>query len=1015
MKTETAITLGAYMPHKPHRPHTLTAALALVAALLLATACTDELLPTAAGRPAEADADGMAFSISTVEMNDRTVDLTRSSASEADVRRYREASHYAAHALQGDNPWGLKVWRMPLPLMEIHPHTASARSTLPLQATADTRSPSSEIATTESFHDSLTIWGYTDQRELLKQKLLKRIRNWRSSVHWPYDNDYEERSQTMRFYAVAPAMESLNLSVTNSSGINISTPPQFTYTLPETTGEMRDLLFGESPLIDVQTGPKGTTAGNPKGENLGQDNKLIPLRFEHILTAVRFTTGSMPEGVTLKQITVHNVNTRAHFDPTATDAATGTLGAWSTPTAPASYTLWPETSPSGSYLTDSVLFMIPHTLTEDTELQIVIEAAPHNQTTFGTEVKRHPLTCSLKGDVWKKGYSVCYNITVGKVEDGYYFVVDAENGIEAPHEGGSGTFSVHSYHSYWDYASGVEDKTVAVNWTRDGYYSDETATAPTELTLDDDWSTKYKCTKWLTVGGADAGSSKFVGGDNSEATYSYDPQSAKNSGNHETKLKPTKDPIDGYDLSSDGYANCYIVREPGTNYTFPLVYGNGTITTGLPDHTGTEISETWIKDQLEAKNPSDYTEDDPTHRHKDVYKWDAHDLKAELLWQDVEGLISSVTVMPDNRKVGSTGNGMISFTISQANIKPGNAVIALKARKVRMSSTKTGESWSTDTRTLIGDGDNWETVWAWHIWATDEATAAKTLGSTDILPVNLGWVPDQMNYDTYEKRQVWVKLKQDQSGEERVVCFTQHARQPLVTGTSPVYQWGRPTPLPAVCYADGSPRPVYDIDGNMINDQFTVENNISGSAATAITHPTKLLKLTTDDKCWTDATDLWSASTKTAYDPCPAGYQVPAYGAFTAMSRTGVTASLGTSLNIWHDAAEQGKGAWFYCEEHSAWTDEATDDSYRYKPAIYFPATGRYQTESVMSGTPMGNGEAPVFVDNSAGLLWTGTSGEAIRFVPDWKWTGPGNAIDLPLSPVPASTAMPLRPKKTTP
>ena len=363
----------------------------MLAALLLAgcnDTLTDDILSTA-----DNDGDGdLLFSVSTLEQADMTVGVGTTCALGDSAMRLSDT--FVAHQLTGSNPDGLTIHRMPLPYMGIHHGTVSARSLCSDTVTASsTRAHKDAIVTTalNNFHDSLTIWGYTSQpykttgandaenSTIFNQTLLKRIRNWRSSVHWPYGGD------KMKFYALAPSME--NVNVIKSGTPDFSTPPTITYTLPENATEMRDLLWGESDIVDVEAGPTGTPlypgASTPREQHLGQDDKMVDMTFQHILTAIRFAQGNIPTGITIKKITLHNVPTQGTFNPSATDAATGTNGAWSNDSTKADYSLWPNTAGSGTtantYIDhDSLFFMIPHTVT-DAELQVTIEVKPKYQ------------------------------------------------------------------------------------------------------------------------------------------------------------------------------------------------------------------------------------------------------------------------------------------------------------------------------------------------------------------------------------------------------------------------------------------------------------------------------------------------------------------------------------------------------------------------------------------------------------------------------------------------------------
>lgn len=128
-------------------------------------------------------------------------------------------------------------------------------------------------------------------------------------------------------------------------------------------------------------------------------------------------------------------------------------------------------------------------------------------------------------------------------------------------------------------------------------------------------------------------------------------------------------------------ANCYVIRETGEDYRFPLVYGNGIkggaanpdayeyrsdLTNGgaFVDHAGNRITSPYILTQ------TGLTESQVT---------------AELLWSTKSGMISDVSIK----------NGYVSFNVNSLG---GNASIVLK-------------SGST-------------VLWSWHIWATDYSLSA---------------------------------------------------------------------------------------------------------------------------------------------------------------------------------------------------------------------------------------------------------------------------------------------------
>ena len=976
----------------------------LVAGLM--GACSEELFEQSSTGQQNA---GIQFGISTVEMADELVGIggTRSGGVGADS--------YVAHTLDGGNAWGLNVQRQPLPLVGIHSKAVHAGRVKPGDATAEqtTRASIDDIATTANFHDSLTIWGYSytsspsHTTTLYDQILVKKISNWRTSVQWPYDTG----DNYMKFYALSPSMESTDVTLNNEPAYN--TPPVFTYKLPETAGEMVDLLYGESSTISIKTGPTGSTAGNPEDENRGLDNKIVDLQFRHILTAIRFSQGVIPTGLTITKRELEGIPTSASYNPTVIDEATGTNGVWSTHTGSASYSIntnFPGTAGSGVYIDNNqVFFVLPQTVQSGVKLNITL-------TDSNTDAsKTHTLSCSLAGDVWKKGYTVNYLITIGEVEQGYYFTAEV-TGTEVEHSNSivSSSFTLHSYRNYMDYSTGTGvDSRHVVNWSVSGYSTtgeDDSFVADKPVDLN-----------WLrSVDGISTGTAGiYLGGDGATVNFSLNPQEYVKEANHSDVLGAntlasdldlsTHDP-NGTSLGATETANCYIVNRMGS-YTFPLVYGNKTTgTAGTPvaeadcfkDHTGTTISYKLIKDQIEAKN-SGFVRTAVDGGYKlEQYVWDVAALasdggkymEGELVWQDVASLIKTITLTSSE----------MGFEIGVS--KPGNAVLALKARKkITYYTASEGDEIATTLGTGGYDVGPWETLWTWHIWMTDEVykntggsydsqylnydgtdhivTLYQTDGTTEVakvLPVNLGWVPDEMGFGFYEKHDGWVELKQQGSNKTIKVKITQHARQPLVTGTGTFYQWGRPTAFPAVRNVAGTARTIYDIENNDISSLFELQ--AATGPGDAISQPYYVLQGTRGESAtgpqdsWFDVSSadyssaMWYTESKTVYDPSPRGFRVPAAAVFYGLSQTNTTIESGAGkLNMYPEVGDQkngerSKGGYFYVKKYTSATNPG-----RYDQMVYMPATGQFHGNKTV-GNKL-NAATNSQLDNANGIYWT--------------------------------------------
>ena len=1029
----------------------------------LTTACTDDLFDTVSS--SGTDSGGLQFEMSTVEMGHEVVSMgSTRSGSVADAGTPSESDRFKEHALEGDNTFGLKAVRQPVPLMgfnhgavkagsssvgagspsvgagspsvgagspsvgesAILSQTQQPQSQTQQQQTqqqqSQTRAGANEVVKVDmtNFHDSLTIWGYTDNgTELFDQILLTKVRNWRNSVEWPYDQgDY------MKFYAVAPSLESINMSAT---GGKFSEAPTFTYTLPEKSNELLDVLYGESENISIAAGPAGTTSTNPKDENMGKDNKHISLQFRHITTAVRFSQGNIPADVTIKSISISGSKTEGTYSPANLDDETGTLGEWSTGAATQTYELTDDA------VFNTTLFLLPQTLPTGAELQVKLT---------DSKSKEHTLKCSLVDDVWKKGFTIDYKITIGRIEAGYYLST-TESTVELEHSSSavSSTLGVNSYRLYYDYSSGTQVPSyTAVTWDVAGYSE----------TKGGSFGSKTANLSWLTdFRGVLNADNHYDGGNNATASFTVAGQEMALSSKHDVVLSgnPSASNVDlslYYPYADGGHykdnnnndiqqpANCYIINRIGT-YTFPLVYGNktsnGAEAACFKDHKGATIAFHLIKDQMAAKGITEEVTEAGASRKLTRYTWDAskessrQTLKAVLLWQDVRGFISAVGCTTTN----------ISFTVGTS--VPANAVIALQGRTETeyQKSTDSGETWTLDASKGKGkdgyDYGEWETLWTWQIWMTEEVYRnngvsngqsydtyyinGTSSGSGDhiaevqdydydgdentttykILPVNLGWVPSTDEFGLYKPRSVWVQLKQTGDHAEPVVVkITQHARQELYTGTGTVYQWGRPTAFPALRDLGGGLRNVYDIDNNTITSQFVLAQAVSGTGygGDAISNPFGVLQWEDNPNAWFnvsknrfDATDdyvtaraMWNSDTKTVYDPCPPGFRVPPAKVFYTFSKTGTTVQSGAGqLNMWPETQDlngvtqrnglSSNGGYFYCTKHTG--DIPAAD--RYGAMVYMPTTGEWQGNKSV-GTQLSEGTEQIN-QTSTGIYWT--------------------------------------------
>ena len=331
----------------------------------------------------------------------------------------------------------------------------------------------------------------------------------------------------------------------------------------------------------------------------------------------------------------------------------------------------------------------------------------------------------------------------------------------------------------------------------------------------------------------------------------------------------------GNERQSQWTANCYMVHTKG-DYRLPLVYGNaikngeantaaytGTdnwrCTQTFPNHEGNPINAPWI-----TKSPNEKGAD----RGMGISV-----TQAELLWQDAKGLVT---------KVGIKGDYLTLTVGKDATVQEGNAVVAAKT----------------------ADGT---IVWSWHIWVTKQTFAEADLATFNtgehiykLTPVNVGWVGDRVSagYSPYFQ---WGR--KDAFIPADLTKLETEGGETIGGGSSGGMGIGGWTTTQTIYAAN---LVVYDIDDNevtgiktLLDDNATVADNIK--------NPTTLYRnvnlngsydfhqLRTPNQSpalnwWNAQQDLEvgsnttpnvaTATVKTVFDPCPAGFCVPTNNLF---------------------------------------------------------------------------------------------------------------------------------------
>ena len=241
---------------------------------------------------------------------------------------------------------------------------------------------------------------------------------------------------------------------------------------------------------------------------------------------------------------------------------------------------------------------------------------------------------------------------------------------------------------------------------------------------------------------------------------------------------------------------------------------------------------------------------------------------AEVLWQDVDGLITITHLYADE--------GALFFNTS-AN--EGNAIIAVYS----------GEDCTGDI------------LWSWHIWCTDspvENTYINNAGKTFVaLDRNIGAISSTTG-----------------TGKDEEIYNTYGL----------LYQWGRKDPFPpSATYNSNVEKTIY---GQVKSITKTQTSSALGTIANTIKHPDEYYYNANSPYDWRYNSEggnyLWGnpygynyAATvpysadgvtestvflphKSIYDPCPVGYMVPPIDTWTRFTTTGQNSNVPADFNV---------------------------------------------------------------------------------------------------------------------
>ena len=737
---------------------------------------------------------------------------------------------------------------------------------------APTRANITTMPTMQNF-STTAFYGYSDT----------------SLAPWFYDKDTKKDGTLVTpiywdwvkthacFYAVYPKPD--------NSKIKLS-PEGYTST-PYVDFEVEPNVKNQKDLMTACSGPVHSTVTNISAVETQATAPRTDLTFRHALTAVRFKVGSnLSWNKTIDKVEIRGAKSKGRY--TLSSQYDGTGAAWSDQSTPATFTLGGDgtVNVSTSAAVNNIImgntgdnytfYMIPQTLT-------------------GVQVKvffsdgSTPITATLTGQ-WKPGTTKTYALSQNTSTWNYVLTVTPPSAI-AYDQTTTGNYTIQSYRQ--DPATSTQQsvawKVVSYQESTDGgvTFGLETSSKPA----------------WLTALSIENGNGSISGGEYGNATVKKEIIDRLAPYNQVLSTATPKGSAGNYyNLSNatgaaaiENTANSYLISAPGY-YRIPLVYGNAIKNGTTNSHAyQTSVSGTYVLQHFK-----DYVNQDITDPWITQSNWGATAPDgAKLVWADESGLVTNLGL------TGSGTNAFVQFEVPANKIKNGNAVIAV---------TKFGT-----------------VVWSWHLWFIHD-DALNTVTCTNFqdhkykfTQETLGWKYTALKVSTYSApRKVRMKVEQTVANggvkQSAYITITQNpgnARQ----GYSTFYQFGRKDAFPGT---DTTPDGSFNKNGN---------NNMS--ATNGIQHPETFYTWGSTWYSGYNWVNLWSMDNttgghndkpvvKTIYDPCPAGFHMPASNAFTGFTTTGQSTSTQSEFNV--------SGDW-----DMGWNFKAGGSS---TATVYFPASG---------------------------------------------------------------------------
>ena len=373
---------------------------------------------------------------------------------------------------------------------------------------------------------------------------------------------------------------------------------------------------------------------------------------------------------------------------------------------------------------------------------------------------------------------------------------------------------------------------------------------------------------------------------------------------------------DGVQLSEDASTSFHIALPPATYHGFTLV-----ITTTDGKRMIKEVSKELTIKRANLTNAAAFAFEENFFGFNLSEKGTANSyiISAEGFYYFDASVIGNGEFGMSNTLGGAWAGVTDLFHTDNPSISPVSAELLWETTEGMISgvSYEYGEisfnaSGAEGNALIVARDENDEIIWSWHIWSTDEPQEhlyVNDLGSYTVLDRNLGATRADKG-----------------SGNE------------YFDAIGMLYQFGRKDPFYVSIKQDHGTHADYEGHFESIRGQFSTEQSIK--------NPNTFAYGNNDWNTSSSATQSWSGTSKSIYDPCPVGYRVATSDAWYGFTTNG---SYTNSMNDIMFAGEWNCGAYFYYDgintawySANAWIDNWGNISH----GDYYKKTGHIWTSN---------------------------------------------------------------------